>query len=152
MGALADFEDDEGKERFARQMMNVWRVTSGAFFLALFCLMWALVFMGWGCGFADEAHIPAVVGSVGLGILLFGNFSRSFARRSLDDSGLLCVAPCWRGVAGMILGDRSYVFATGMPETDRDEDPGLEGAYKPLLTSANAVAFPSTISAGFGTP
>lgn len=51
---------------------------------------------------------------------------------------------------GMILGDRAYVFATGMPETERDEDPGLEGAYKPLLTSANAVAFPSTISAGFG--
>lgn len=70
----ADFEDEEGKERFARQMMNVWRITSGAFFLALFCLMWALVFMGWGCGFADEAHIPATVGSIGLGVLLLGSF------------------------------------------------------------------------------
>lgn len=69
---VSDFEDDEQKERFARRMMNVWRITSGAFFLALFCLMWALVFMGWGCGFADEAYIPVVVGAVGIFMLILG--------------------------------------------------------------------------------
>ena len=120
----SDFEDDESKERFARKMMNVWRFTSGCFFLSLFCLMWSLVFMGWGCGFPDKAFIPAIVGSLGLFAL----------------------------VAGMAMGDRAYVFATSMPETERDEDTGYEAAYTPLLASANAVAFPSTVSAGFGTP
>lgn len=47
------------------------------------------------------------------------------------------------------MGDRAYVYATGMPEQVNDDDPGLEGAYAPLLNSANAVAFPSTVSAGF---
>ena len=53
-------------------------------------------------------------------------------------------------LAGMVLGDKAYVFATSIPETERDEDPGLEAAYKPLTSSANAVAFPATVSAGFG--
>ncbi len=53
-------------------------------------------------------------------------------------------------MAGMVLGDKAYVFATSMPETERDEDPGLEAAYKPLTSSAKAVAFPATVSAGFG--
>jgi hypothetical protein len=57
---------------------------------------------------------------------------------------------CVLCIAGMRLGDRAYVFATNMPETERDEDIGLEAAYKPLASSANAVAFPATVSAGFG--
>ncbi len=60
------------RERFARKMLNVWKITSSCFFFSLYSLLLALVFMGWGGGFHDEAYIPAIVGSIGIVLIVIG--------------------------------------------------------------------------------
>lgn len=55
-------------------------------------------------------------------------------------------------VTGMVLGDRAYVYSTSLPESPSDDDESHSLAYAPLLASANAIAFPATVSAGFGAP
>ena len=68
----ADLKTVDEKERFSRKMLTVWKITSGCYFLSLFCLMWALVFLGHGTGFEDQAYIPTIVGALGLVAIIGG--------------------------------------------------------------------------------
>jgi hypothetical protein len=50
----------------------------------------------------------------------------------------------------MVLGDRAYKAACALPITAHDDDESWEPQYLPMLTSAKAVGFPSTVCAGYG--